>query len=115
MDTSIVQATLIFERDVPAAADRVYKAYTDIAERLKWGAPSENTALLYDKTDFREGGKMFFAAALNRIRTSKERRGIWISWRTAALSQVKRLRSTDAACAPLSIHSNSILKVTIQS
>jgi uncharacterized protein YndB with AHSA1/START domain len=60
MDTSIVHATLIFERDVPAAADRVYKAYTDIAERLKWGAPSENTALLYDKTDFREGGEDVF-------------------------------------------------------
>jgi uncharacterized protein YndB with AHSA1/START domain len=57
---STVHATLVFERSIPATAERVFAAYTDIAERMVWGAPSENTALIYDKADFREGGEDVF-------------------------------------------------------
>jgi uncharacterized protein YndB with AHSA1/START domain len=59
-ETSILHATLVFERTIPAAADRVFAAYADVTERKKWGAPSENTALIYDKADFREGGEDVF-------------------------------------------------------
>jgi uncharacterized protein YndB with AHSA1/START domain len=55
-ETSILHATLVFERTIPAPAAQVFAAYADITERKKWGAPSENTALIYDKADFREGG-----------------------------------------------------------
>lgn len=51
-----VHATLVFERMVPATCSRVFNAYADVEERQKWGAPSDNTALIYDHADFREGG-----------------------------------------------------------
>jgi uncharacterized protein YndB with AHSA1/START domain len=57
---STVHATLIFERTIPATADRVFAAYTDLAERMKWGAPSEGTALIYDQSNFVEGGRDVF-------------------------------------------------------
>lgn len=57
MESSVVHATLVFERSIAAPVDRVFAAYSDLDERLKWGAPSENTALIYDKADFREGGE----------------------------------------------------------
>jgi uncharacterized protein YndB with AHSA1/START domain len=57
---STVHATLIFERTIPATADRVFAAYTDLAERTQWGAPSEGTALIYDKSNFAEGGEDVF-------------------------------------------------------
>ena len=41
-----IHATLIFERAIPATVDRVFAAYTNLAERLQWGAPSEGTALI---------------------------------------------------------------------
>jgi uncharacterized protein YndB with AHSA1/START domain len=55
-----VHATLVFERTIPAPCDQVFAAYADINERMKWGAPSDNTALIYDRADFREGGEDAF-------------------------------------------------------
>jgi uncharacterized protein YndB with AHSA1/START domain len=55
-----IHATLAFERVIPATSDRVFTAYADVDERKKWGAPSDNTALIYDHADFREGGKDVF-------------------------------------------------------
>src|ERR1700761_2545528 len=52
-----VHATLVCERSIPATTEQVFSAYADIAERQKWGVPSEKTALIYDKADFREGGE----------------------------------------------------------
>jgi len=57
---SILHATLVFERSIPAMTDQVFAAYSDITVRKKWGAPSDNTALIYDKADFREGGEDVF-------------------------------------------------------
>ena len=59
-ESTTVHATLIFERTVPATADRVFTAYADVDERKKWGAPSDNTALIYDQADFCEGGEDAF-------------------------------------------------------
>ncbi|HEX3666542.1 MAG TPA: SRPBCC domain-containing protein [Rhizomicrobium sp.] len=50
-------ATLIFERICPAPVARVFAALADPEARANWGAPSEATALIYDKVDFREGGR----------------------------------------------------------
>lgn len=55
-----IHATLIFERAIPATVGRVFAAYTNLTERLQWGAPSEGTALIYDRTNFAEGGEDVF-------------------------------------------------------
>jgi uncharacterized protein YndB with AHSA1/START domain len=55
-----IHATLVFERSVPATADRVFAAYADLEERMKWGAPSDNTALIYDEASFVEGEEDVF-------------------------------------------------------
>jgi uncharacterized protein YndB with AHSA1/START domain len=55
-----VHATLIFERMVPANADQVFAAYAEVNQRMEWGTPSDNTALIYDQADFREGGEDVF-------------------------------------------------------
>jgi uncharacterized protein YndB with AHSA1/START domain len=55
-ELTAVHATLFFERMVPATCGRVFTAYADVEERQKWGAPSDNTALIYDHADFREDG-----------------------------------------------------------
>ena len=57
---SSVHATLIFERTIPATPDRVFAAYTELAERMQWGAPSESTALIYERSNFVEGGEDVF-------------------------------------------------------
>lgn len=58
--TSVAHATLFFERTVAATTDRVFAAYTDLADRMQWGAPSEGTALIYDQSNFTEGGEDVF-------------------------------------------------------
>lgn len=55
-----VHATLVFERMVPATCSQVFTAFADVEERQKWGAPSDNTALVYEHADFREGGEDAF-------------------------------------------------------
>jgi uncharacterized protein YndB with AHSA1/START domain len=55
-----VHATLIFERMVPANPDQVFAAYAEVNQRMEWGTPSDNTALIYDQADFREGGEDVF-------------------------------------------------------
>jgi uncharacterized protein YndB with AHSA1/START domain len=59
-ESTAVHATLVFERMIPATADQVFTAYADLEERRKWGAPSDNTTLIYDQADFREGGEDVF-------------------------------------------------------
>ena len=49
--------TLVFEREIPAPVEEVFAAFADPAARAAWGAPSDNTALIYDEADFREGGQ----------------------------------------------------------
>jgi uncharacterized protein YndB with AHSA1/START domain len=54
--SATTHATLVFERsfDVPPA--RVFEAFADPQARMRWGAPSADTALVYLETDFRVGG-----------------------------------------------------------
>jgi uncharacterized protein YndB with AHSA1/START domain len=59
-ESTTVHATLIFERMVPATCNQVFTAYADVDQRRKWGAPSDNTALIYDQANFREGGEDAF-------------------------------------------------------
>jgi uncharacterized protein YndB with AHSA1/START domain len=57
---STTHATLHFERTIPATTERVFAAYTDLRERMQWGAPSEGTALIYERSNFAEGGEDVF-------------------------------------------------------
>jgi len=50
-------STLIFERLCSASIERVFAAFADPEERANWGAPSETAVFIYDKVDFREGGR----------------------------------------------------------
>ena len=59
-ESATVHATLAFERMIPAPCNQVFAAYADVDKRKKWGAPSDNTALIYDQADFREGGEDAF-------------------------------------------------------
>jgi uncharacterized protein YndB with AHSA1/START domain len=57
MVPTALHATLVFERKIPAPIEKVFAAFADVATRVEWGAPSDKTALLYDESDFREGGQ----------------------------------------------------------
>ena len=59
-ETTALHATLVIERDISATIARVFAAYANIDERVKWGAPSENTALIYEHANFKEGGEDVF-------------------------------------------------------
>jgi uncharacterized protein YndB with AHSA1/START domain len=52
----IRHATLVFERLIPAAIDRVYEAFADVKLRSAWGAPTQTAVLIYDEESFRVGG-----------------------------------------------------------
>jgi uncharacterized protein YndB with AHSA1/START domain len=55
--TATLHATLVFERDIPASAERVFAAFADPVARVTWGAPSDTAVVIYDAADFREGGE----------------------------------------------------------
>ncbi len=48
-------ATLRFERNIAAPAERVWNAYADIAQRSVWSVP-DGEAVEYDASDFVQGG-----------------------------------------------------------
>ena len=55
--TMTLHATLVFERNVPAAVEKVFAALADPVARSQWGAPSETAVVIYDEAEFREGGQ----------------------------------------------------------
>ena len=54
--TQTHHSTLVFERTVPAPASQVFAAYADADARVRWGAPSDRSVLIYDAADFSVGG-----------------------------------------------------------
>ena len=58
--TDTLHATLVFERIVAAPTAAVFAAFADPMERSKWGTPSDTAIVIYDETDFREGGQDCF-------------------------------------------------------
>ncbi len=49
--------TLILERDIKTAPDRLFALMTDPAARQIWGAPSEDVTIEIDESDIRPGGR----------------------------------------------------------
>lgn len=56
----VQHATFVFERMSSAPVDRVFAALANPVERAEWGVPSEKAALVYEESDFREGGQDVF-------------------------------------------------------
>lgn len=55
-EPSVTHATIVLERIYDASPARVFKALADPQARMRWGAPSKDVELVYDKADFRVGG-----------------------------------------------------------
>jgi uncharacterized protein YndB with AHSA1/START domain len=55
--TTTLHATLIFERTIPAPIEQVFAAFADPVARSEWGTPSDTAVVIYEETDFREGGQ----------------------------------------------------------
>jgi uncharacterized protein YndB with AHSA1/START domain len=59
MSEKLHHATINLEHSYAATVERVFSEFADPATRAKWSAPSNDT-LVYDKADFREGGRDVF-------------------------------------------------------
>ena len=57
---NLKHTTLVLERISSASIERVFAGFANPEERASWGRPSETTAFIYDKVDFREGGEDVF-------------------------------------------------------
>lgn len=55
-EPSMTHATIVIERIYDASPARVFEALADPDARMRWGTPSKDAELVYDKTDFRVGG-----------------------------------------------------------
>lgn len=53
----IAHATIVMERSYTASPERVFKAWADVEARMRWSAPADNIRIVYEASDFREGGK----------------------------------------------------------
>lgn len=54
---SVDHATIVLERHFDVPVERVFEAFADPDARMRWGAPSADTALVYEETDFSVGGR----------------------------------------------------------
>lgn len=48
--------TIVMERSYRASPARVFAAWGDVEARSRWGRPSPDVIIVYDKADFRVGG-----------------------------------------------------------
>ncbi|UVK56548.1 SRPBCC domain-containing protein [Mesorhizobium sp. AR02] len=55
-EPSVTHATIVLERVYDASPARVFQALADPQARARWGTPSKNVDLVYDRSDFRVGG-----------------------------------------------------------
>jgi uncharacterized protein YndB with AHSA1/START domain len=56
IDISTDHGTVVVEQMLNVPVARVYGAFADPKERVRWGAPSDSAAFIYDAADFRVGG-----------------------------------------------------------
>lgn len=57
MTEPVKHETLVFERDMSAPAELVYRAFIDPDARSVWSSPSENVTVRYEQSDARVGGR----------------------------------------------------------
>ena len=56
-ETTTTHETLVFERDFGCPVEILYEAFADPIARARWGLPSPMATIIYDKADFRVGGR----------------------------------------------------------
>lgn len=59
MSKELHHATINLKRAFSMSAEHIFSEFADPQARAKWSAPS-NDALIYDESDFREGGRDVF-------------------------------------------------------
>ena len=59
MSEKLHHATIKLERAYSASVERIFSEFANPQSRAKWSAPS-NDALVYDESDFRDGGRDVF-------------------------------------------------------
>lgn len=52
----LTHETLTLKREFSATPDRVFAAYADVTQRVRWSNPSDTTAIVYSREEFRAGG-----------------------------------------------------------
>jgi len=55
--TALAHATIVMERTYSAAPARVFAAWANVEARKRWSAPADNIQIVYEESDFREGGR----------------------------------------------------------
>jgi uncharacterized protein YndB with AHSA1/START domain len=59
MSGKLQHATITIERTYSASVERIFSVFADPQARAKWST-SSNGAMVYDESDFREGGRDLF-------------------------------------------------------
>jgi uncharacterized protein YndB with AHSA1/START domain len=87
IDVSTDHGTVVVEQMLNVPALRAYSAFADPNERVRWGAPSDTAAFIYDAADFRVGGMDLircgpkddprYCAEVRYINIVDERRVVW--------------------------------------
>jgi uncharacterized protein YndB with AHSA1/START domain len=55
--TTLAHATLVMERTYKANPARVFAAWADVEARKRWSAPADSIRIVYEESDFRDGGR----------------------------------------------------------
>lgn len=55
--TALAHATIVMERTYKASPARVFAAWVDVEARKRWSAPAESIRIVYEESNFREGGR----------------------------------------------------------
>lgn len=55
-NSKVFVETVVMERTYRASPARVFAAWSDVEARKRWGRPSPDVIIVYDRADFRVGG-----------------------------------------------------------
>jgi uncharacterized protein YndB with AHSA1/START domain len=55
-ERSVAHETIVLRRTYNVSIDKLFAAFEDVNARAEWSAPSDKTAIKFEKTDFRVGG-----------------------------------------------------------
>ncbi|MBN9219120.1 MAG: SRPBCC family protein [Mesorhizobium sp.] len=107
-EPSVSHATIVLERVYDASPARVFQALADPKARARWGTPSKNVELVYDKTDFRVGG-------LDISRCGPRGKLIYrVETRYVDIEPDQRIVSTELVCEGWNRLSVSLITVELQ-
>ncbi len=62
--TELAHDTIRLERSCPHPPARVFRAYADVDQRIRWSAPSDDEFVAFESHDFRVGGIDRFSCGL---------------------------------------------------